>query len=189
MPRQFSPWGLVDRNATLVGEIGLADLTRLQDAVKSVDALSYVIKGQRDLSGSPSLAIQIAGQLNISCERCLQDMAFAINCDSTLQLKTTVQAATRSGEHELTDDCEVLAVDNDEKLDAFDLLQDEILLALPLVAAHSDIQDCGSKVVDVIAAVEAVSEATDDNSEVEPTSKPFAGLADLLGAASDGKSN
>lgn len=189
MPRHFSPWGLVDRSATLSGELSLADTPRLRDAVVSIDELKYLIQAQRDLAGNPNLAVNINGQIKVTCERCLQEMPFTVDCSSTLVLKTPVQAATQSGEHELTDDCEVLAVETEERLDAFDLLQDEILLVLPLVVAHSDIQECGDKVIAVVGTEGSVTAASNESGETEPTTKPFAGLADLIGNAAGSKSN
>lgn len=179
MPRRFSPWNLVDRNADLVGELSLSELPRLDNVANRLEGLNYRIQGEKDVLGNPSLAIHIEGRLIVACERCLDDMLFDIDSNSVLQLKTQVQAATRSGEHELTDDCDVLTVERDEKLDAFDLLQDEILLALPLVPAHSNIEDCGEKV----AATLASKPTQPDNDSAEPTNKPFADLANLLGKA------
>ena len=183
MARRFSPWNLVDRNASLEGELSLTDLPQLQDVALSVQSLDYHIAGLKDPFGTPTLNINIKGTLQISCERCLQGMPFTVECNSDLPLKTQVQAATRSGEHELTDDCDVLIVERDEKLDAFELLQDEILLALPLVPAHSNIEDCGEKVVSVLAAEPVAEQKAPTSDAAEQTNKPFADLANLLGKA------
>jgi uncharacterized protein len=183
MARRFSPWNLVDRNASLEGQLSLTDLPQLQDVALSLQELEYQIAGLKDPFGTPALSIVIKGKLQISCERCLQGMSFTVDCNSDLAIKTPVQAATRSGEHELTDDCDVLIVERDEKLDAFDLLQDEILLALPLVAAHSNIEDCGEKVVSVLAPLPALEEKAQTSDAAEQTNKPFADLANLLGKA------
>lgn len=180
MPRRFSPWNLVERNASLVGELNLESLTRLQSAATSLeDGFRYEISGEKDILGNPSLVIRLFGQVNLPCERCLESMPVNVDCNSNLQLKTQVQAATRSAEHELTDDCDVLICERDEKLDAFELLQDEILLALPLVPAHMQIEDCGEQV----AALLTGERAQDTEASVEPKNKPFADLANLLGKA------
>lgn len=182
MARRFSPWNLVDRNASLLGNLALSDLPRLHDIASGLEELNYSIQGQTNLLGQPSLHVQLKGQLHLSCERCLQTMPFRLDCDSELLLKTEVQAATRSGEHELSDDCDVLIAERDDKLDALELLQDEILLALPLVPAHSKLEDCGEKVVTLLSTP-SNNKATTENGETETTTKPFAGLADLLGKA------
>ncbi|MDD9893190.1 MAG: YceD family protein [Gammaproteobacteria bacterium] len=182
MPRRFSPWNLVDRSASLVGELSLDELPRVKTVASSVEeGLSYEIQGGKDLLGNPSLAIQLKGQLTVTCERCLEGMPIPLECNSTLQLKTQVQAATRSGEHELTDDCDVLIVERDDKLDALDLLQDEILLALPLVPAHATIEECGEKVASLLSTQQTSNSGTND--EDKPSNKPFADLASLLGKA------
>lgn len=177
MSRRFSPWNLVDRNASLEGQLTLSELPRLSNVVSSVSDARYQIDGAKDVLGQPILRVRLQGQLGLVCERCLDEMPFQLECHSSLQLKTQVQAATRSGEHELTDDCDVLIAERDDKLDAFELLQDEILLALPLVPAHTDIQECGEKVVATLASMPAT------NDKAETTNKPFADLANLLGKA------
>lgn len=178
MSRWFSPWNLVERSAVLEGAVSLDELSNLTDKVMSADALDYRIVGQKDVSGKAQLALDVTGMLKIQCERCLEAMPFELDCHSTLGVLTPVAAATRSGEHELTDDCDVVVVDTDDKLNAFDLLQDEILLALPLISAHEDVADCSTEVQQVLA--QSVTEL-ELAPEEEASHKPFAGLADLLG--------
>ena len=178
MSRWFSPWNLVDRSAVLDGEANLDQLPNLADKVMRIDALHYQINGQKELGGKAQLALQVTGKVQVQCERCLEAMPFELDCHSTLQLLTPVAAATRSGEHELTDDCDVVVVEADDKVDAFDLLQDEILLALPLISVHQDVADCSTEVQQVLASSESEVANTD---EEEASHKPFAGLADLLG--------
>ena len=178
MSRWFSPWNLVERGAAIDGEADLAELPNLADKVVRINTLSYQLLGQKDLGGKAQLSLQVTGELQIQCERCLEPMPYELNCHSTLQVLTPVAAATRSGEHELTDDCDVVVVEVDDKLDALNLLQDEILLALPLISAHEDVADCSTEVQQVLAS----SFTEPDNAEEEEAShKPFAGLADLLG--------
>jgi len=177
MSRWFSPWNLVDRSAVLDGEANLDQLPNLADKVMQIDALQYRIDGQKDLGGKAQLALQVTGKVQVQCERCLEAMPFELNCHSTLRLLTPVAAAS-SGEHELTDDCDVVVVETDDKVDAFDLLQDEILLALPLISVHSDVADCSTEVQQVLASS---NQEPVDADEEEASHKPFAGLADLLG--------
>lgn len=178
MSRWFSPWNLVERSAVLDGVVSLEKLPDLTDKVMRADALNYRIVGQKDVSGKAQLALDVTGLLNIQCERCLEAMPFELDCHSTLGVLTPVAAATRSGEHELTDDCDVVVVEAEDKLNAFDLLQDEILLALPLISAHENVADCSTEVQQVFADSETEPALAP---EEEASHKPFAGLADLLG--------
>lgn len=174
MTRRFSPWNLVDRGALLEGSLSLQQLPRLQETARDLNDSNYQLQGFRDAAGQARLKLSVTATISLACERCLEDMSLPLQCESELLVQTVVQAATRSGEHELTDDCDVLAIDPDDTVDALDLLQDEILLALPLVPMHESLQECGTEVSSVLQNEETESEAEEGN-------KPFADLASLLG--------
>jgi uncharacterized protein len=116
-----------------VGSWPVADLARLQERLASNHGeLRYQIDGAFDDQGRPALRVQIDGKLELICQRCLDGSEFAVRIDAVLALATS-QAAI---------DVQPVDVDGTEWILATnampvrDLLEDELLLAVPLAPRH-----------------------------------------------------
>ena len=120
---------------SIAGEVALKELGRLADVlVDDVGALAVELHGGRDAEGKSFLGLRVTGNLNLRCQRCLQPMSFALDVDSRLLLVAPGEAWP---DEELVDDggdvieaCRELAV--------LPLVEDEVLLALPIVARHEN---------------------------------------------------
>lgn len=111
--------------------------------------------------GDASVALRLCGETAVTmrCQRCLQPMVVPLRVDTRFRFAATEEAAARL-DAEIDDD--VLVITRD--LDLRELLEDELLLALPLVPRHDT------------CAKPLVAPAADD----EPTAAhPFAALATL----------
>ncbi len=147
----------------LRGRFGIAALDRLQDRLSSTDgAVEYELTGYTDERGKPSLHCRVRGALNLICQRCLQPMAWKVDLDSDLVLATSeAELAEDEDDPEAPDR---LLAQKDMKVQ--DLVEDEILLGLPLAPRHPEGQ-CRPSIA---------AEASQEDGE---TASPFAALAQL----------
>ncbi|MFZ2302953.1 MAG: YceD family protein [Gallionella sp.] len=119
-------------------EVPVAGLPRLLDALEDAQgALEYKIRGSTDKQGNPLLEVCITGNCRLRCQRCLGAMDHAIRIDTRLLLRdqASLNALDSSdvagGEEEEFDS--ILA---DAHLDVLNLLEEEILLSLPIAPRH-----------------------------------------------------
>lgn len=145
------------------GEAPVASLLRLLDMLENPQGiLSYTVRGGVDKQGIPSLDVSVSGSLRLRCQRCLNGMDYAVRLETHLLLRD--QAALDAldsgidGEDELFDS--TLA---DAHLDVLDVLEEEILLSLPIAPKH-ELDAC---------------QAADGGNTSEEEKTPFAVLAKL----------
>jgi uncharacterized protein len=127
------------------GEISVVQLSRLLDVLDNhQNVLSYTIQGGVDDFGCALLDVGITGTCQLRCQRCLNSMDYAVQVESRLLLRDQTGLDALNDEEEAFDS--ILA---DAQLDVLDLLQDEILLSLPIAPKHQtgdcQVADGGSK--------------------------------------------
>lgn len=161
----------------------LADGSSLQDGPGSTSGSPFgpgakkrVIKASldfwRDASGLVVIDGAIGGMLPLQCQRCL--VAF----DWQLEHRFRVALQDSESGSRAPQELEILDGVGDSIVPA-DLIEEEILLAMPLVPSHLKKEDCGP-LVEHLADVEESAHA--DSSEAGETARPFAGLQSLLPA-------
>ncbi|MCG6933421.1 MAG: YceD family protein [Gallionella sp.] len=90
-----------------------------------------------DKQGIPFLDVGVAGQCRLRCQRCLEGFDFPVRLDTRLQLRD------QSGLDELDSDAAGAAEEEfdsilaDQHLNVLDLLEEEILLSLPIAPKHA----------------------------------------------------
>ena len=113
-------------------EVSFAELPRLLDVLdNSQGILRYTVQGSMDAQGSPMLKISLSGEGQLRCQRCLQGMDYAIQHD--VRLKLCDQAVLDAQDDEDEELEHILA---DAHLDVLELLEEEILLSLPIAPRH-----------------------------------------------------
>ena len=114
------------------GEVQIVELPRLLDVLEnSQGALSYAVRGGLDKLGNPLLDFSITGNCRLRCQRCLNSLDYAIQLDSRLLLRD------QAGLDELdNDENEFDSILAEAHLDVLDLLEEEILLSLPIAPRH-----------------------------------------------------
>ncbi len=162
--------------ATLQGQWPLSGMTRLAAAFEAATDAS--VAWQLDGSPKPPAGGQAAPEVNLwlhlraqatvplQCQRCLGPVAQVLQVDRLIGFVRGEELAARLDE-ELDDD----VLDLPARLDVHELLQDELILALPLVPRHDG--DCPQPL--------AVP-ASDESPGQEPANEqphPFAALAAL----------
>ena len=95
--------------------------------------LSCRVAGRSDARGGLSLQLTVRGEVELTCQRCLNGMRHEVDIDRVVYL------ARNESELERLDalpDSDAILVG--ETLDLVGLLEDEVLLSLPLAAMHAE---------------------------------------------------
>ena len=129
------------RHEAFAGSVPLAKLPRLAASLaQDSGALQVELQATRDEEGQDWLHGEIRGRLPLTCQRGLH--AFDWDCDVALSLALVESEAE---EEKLLKDAEPYRVEDDE-LPLRDLVEDEVLLALPMMPRCED-PDCVKRLV------------------------------------------
>ncbi|MDD5177352.1 MAG: YceD family protein [Sterolibacterium sp.] len=117
----------------LVGEVPVHSLQRLVDVLADDEGtLAWNAAGKRDAENKLFLVIEVSGELHLKCQRCLAALAFQMKIRSNLQLVAPGAAWPDEGlEDDRADPIEAL-----EEQSLLSLVEDEVLLALPIAPRH-----------------------------------------------------
>jgi uncharacterized protein len=134
---RFDALKLAARGASLAGEFEVRRLPRLADRVGADPGagearIRWNITGGKDAKGHPRLALQLDGEVKLTCQRCLCPFALPVDQQTVLLLAR--------------DESELVRLDAEEPevvlatapLDALQLVEDELLLSLPFSPRHAD---------------------------------------------------
>lgn len=114
------------------GKISISELERLQDyLVGSCGELKYTVGGALDKSAKPVLRIIVQGSINLRCQRCLGELKHVLDLRTDLFLARNESELCRFDEDESIDG--VLARPD---MDVLALIEDEIILSLPISPRH-----------------------------------------------------
>jgi len=162
LPRVVEPRKLVVSRAQFARSIDPADLPRLAEATLEIEEVYADIGFDRDDQGKPCLTGHIKAALKLECQRCLEAMDHPVELDFCLQLVWDEAEAKA-----LMSNREPWIVGEGEA-DLISVLEEEVLLVLPLVPKHD--YDC--------VAPSLLSSGEEESLEDEKPN-PFSVLADL----------
>jgi uncharacterized protein len=91
------------------------------------------VVGATDARGTMRVRLQIEGALTLTCQRCLGGLWQPVEIDHALVL---ARDATELERLDADPDCDAIPVEN--RLDLIALVEDEVLLSLPLAAMHAE---------------------------------------------------
>jgi uncharacterized protein len=115
------------------GTVDCADLPRLKESLVFCEgAVCYHLSGGTDSEERPFLRVQVSGNMLLQCQRCLGTLSLQLDSTSTL----FVAEQGRAPDRELIDDPSIEWVAAEPELDVPFLVEDEILLALPISPKH-----------------------------------------------------
>lgn len=117
----------------LEGTIPIAECSRLADMTTSAEGdIAYVLGSSQGVDGKWQLELEVSGMLRLVCQRCLTEMPWPFELASTLLL---VRPGEEIPEEELEDETRD-AIEVQPDLEVKQLVEDEILLAVPIVPRH-----------------------------------------------------
>lgn len=128
---------LSQRRSVLHGDIELKRFNRLADLLASdVGMVRAELRFHRDSGGWLVVELEYETKVQLLCQRCLEPLEYAI--------KDKVEVAlleSESLEKYLPDHYESLVLDEDRLMPAM-LVEDELIISLPLVPRHERPEDC-----------------------------------------------
>jgi uncharacterized protein len=162
LPVHINPISFSERGKRLVGVIKVSELTRLSDVLIDCSGVVEIDFSFTKEGRVPTLEGKIKANLILQCQACLEPVELPIDKSFKLGMVTTLEQADR-----LAADCEPLMLEN-EKISLNELVEDEVLLALPDFPRHTS--QC---------VMESVSVTKNDNNEQFNSNNPFSVLAEF----------
>lgn len=133
LPLEIEPLLLTKRGATLQGKLALEQMTRLHElVVDTVGDVDVELSFDQGRFSPPSITGQIQTTLMVDCVRCGQAFAYQVNLRPHLRIVRSDEQAK-----ELDFEQETLLLE-DESVSLVKLVEDEILLSLPMLLRHED---------------------------------------------------
>ncbi|MCL6414798.1 YceD family protein [Aestuariirhabdus sp. Z084] len=166
LPKKIDPRKLARKGAKLAGTIELGDLKRLQDYVaESQGAITALLEFFRDEQGFFVIDAKMSAPVAMICQRCLEAVNLNVEGECQLAVVWTEDDAKSLPKH-----YEPVVV-GEEELETASLIEEELILALPLVPYHREDECKSSK---GYSTGEFAEEAEDNGKP-----NPFSVLANL----------
>jgi uncharacterized protein len=172
-PRRLDVPAFALAQGRLQGDWPLAEMGRLlQDALpltrdSPAQAVAWSAQGERRAvaAGEAEIRLRLQAQtaLSLVCQRCLQPMTATLDVRPTIRFVHGADLA-----QQLDEEGEEDVLDSSAALDLRDLIEDELILALPLVPRH---ELCPQPL--------AQADHGADGHDIEARAHPFAALASL----------
>ncbi len=134
LPQSVTVRKLVDSRAILAGYVVPERLPRVDGAI-SAFAGSFQVELDFGLNESKKskIDVQINGDVEMQCQRCLEPVTVSVSIETTL----TVAAHDEEARAQIKD-YEPILLNDEGVLDIDALIEEEILLSLPVVAMHPE---------------------------------------------------
>ncbi len=192
LPKTVVMRKMVIRNGTLDGVVEISSLPRLSQLLVDNDGRVQVyLEFEADDQRRDRIQGKISANINVYCQRCLESMPLALNVDIDAAAVISDEKA-----QQLPRDIDPVMLD-EEELKIYELVEDELLLALPIVTMHDEPcgerqyfshhsdssegqdEELGDSEGSESVAV-SVEEKQQEQDAPKDTRRPFEGLADLL---------
>ncbi len=134
LPVFLEPWRFSDLAMQFSGDVPLAEMPRLGEAVLRLEGdAHYALRFQRDARRRIRVSGQVTANAVLTCQRCLGEVAYPLSGEISL----AVIEGLAEMEY-LPEDVEPLLLEPGERRRGLDLVEDELLLALPQIPRHED---------------------------------------------------
>jgi uncharacterized protein len=199
-PRNFDLFEFARSGRQAAGVVRVSQLTRMLNEVPAQaperdTAFTWQAEGstQPELQGDgtegpqPYLRLAIHGVAWLECQRCLAPYEQAFNVDAVYRIVNTEAEA----EEFPLDDDEFEVIVGSRQFDLVELIEEELLLSLPVVPTHDVCPEVHESLVSGVSGPDGLSdEAAPDDVEEGPEPErpnPFAALEALKRGGPDGK--
>ena len=120
------------------GGAAVGDFPRLAEALpESSGPLTYQVRGFTDADRRPGLELEVETTVTLVCQRCLEPMPVRLKARRVLYLARTEDEAERL-EQQMDQISGAEALVAPGLLDLATLVEDEVLLGLPLIPRHDE---------------------------------------------------
>jgi uncharacterized protein len=125
---------MVSARRSFQGELPVVAMKRLGEALGGTEGTAhYELDFGRDEFGTSYLDVRVQAPLTLICQRSLEPFVSPVTVDNRLGL-----IRAERDEAALPPNVEPLLVADDGKLNLLDVIEDELLLALPLIPINPD---------------------------------------------------
>ncbi|MFM1885255.1 MAG: hypothetical protein RL026_412 [Pseudomonadota bacterium] len=155
---------LADEAARLSIEVPVARLERLASGLAATTGTARGDIRFERRSGFPAAQVEASAEVTLACQRCFGPLRLRLEGRSLVYLPTSENEAER-----VPADAEVL-IAAEGRLRPAELVEEELLLALPFAPLHAEGEGCAGRV--------ETPEAETSRDDVQ---RPFAALAGLMG--------
>lgn len=166
-PEHLDAVRLFARDGSIVAPLPLARLPRFTEHLLDSDGqVAVALHFGHDEEGRQLLTGTLRTEVRLKCQRCMEPMSLTLACElALLVLDSEAELQALPDEEKALD---ALVMDPEQGLDALAVIEDELLLSLPLVPMHPA-NDCS----------EAFNTYQRKQGETQERSNPFAMLATL----------
>jgi len=162
LPQHIDIRRIAESGRHLEGEITLENCPRLKQVVSAGEGkISVVLDFDKQPDGQLTIQGVVQGQVVQECQRCLEPVVLELECEVSVGIVSSESEAEL-----LRDDLDPVIVEEELNLD--DLVEDELLLALPIVPLH-----------EICDPPQAASSGAGQEAEPPKRENPFAVLASL----------
>lgn len=172
LPVHIDPFRMAETRRLLEGKYALNDMTRLGESLQDTEGeVSVSLEFGIDNEGIRFIRGRVQAEVSLICQRCLEVMRYPIDSEFVLGLVRSMAEAEALPSH-----YEPLVVD-DEPQYLRDIIEDELLLALPIVAMHE--QDACRAELNLGTTKQSEKAQEEKDTGAVASDSPFAVLADL----------
>ncbi|WP_266159775.1 YceD family protein [Dyella silvatica] len=134
LPESVDAWRMVSAQRSFQGVLPISTFHRLGEVLAGTDGTAqFELDFGRDEFGTAYLDVRVQVPLTLICQRTLEPFVLPTTVESRLGL-----IKSENEESALPPGCEPLLVAEDGRLMLADVIEDELLLALPLVPINPD---------------------------------------------------
>jgi len=167
LPRQVDAFRLTQQGIVLDGHVSVDELPRLTAVLSVIDRsmnLHPVLNFSVDDQGYRTAEGHVHAVLPLTCQRCLQVMPFEVQANIHWAFVATDEEAKK-----LPANLDPVMLSPSGYVDVYEMLEDELLLNLPITVFHDDCETAGA--TQVFGEVEL---------DANVKEKPFVALVDLF---------
>ncbi len=135
LPNRVDPWQFASKGKQLAGKVAIDNMTRLhQSLVQPQGGVDVSLHFGIDAKGIHYIKGHITTTLILECQRCLLAMPWFVDINLLLAIMTSDR---QSNEDDFDTPYDIYIVEKaNENLSLLDLVEDELILALPIVSKH-----------------------------------------------------
>jgi len=164
LPREIDPFRFANSGIRLTGQIPLSSMRRLAEQLVSDDGMVDVdMHFDIDETGLPFMKGRFQTSIQLICERCMSQMTLQMDIPALLGIIRHERKVEG-----LAEQYEPWIIDDAKQVDPALMVEDELILALPIVPKH-----------DYVCLPDDVWQAGEAESEADKPVSPFAVLAAL----------